>query len=184
MAEHEPSDEQCVALTRRGERRGFDTLVRRYQDRLFRFVLPMIGARDESLELVQETFVRAWQALDSWQPQATFKTWLFRIASNAAIDALRRRTAVPFVALDDDYDAPAAGADPQEQLQTRQRLHALVAALGRLPADQREIVLLREVEGMSYDEISSALGISVGTVKSRLARGREALIALYRSSNA
>ncbi len=183
MAQNELTDEECVALTQRGDRRGFDTLVRRYQARLLRFLMPMLGSRDEALELAQDTLVRAWQGLADWRPEAEFRTWLFRIASNAAVDALRRRRTVEFIALDEDYDAPSEAAGPEAQLQTKQRLSALQAALTRLPHDQRQILLLREVEDMSYSEISAALAISEGTVKSRLARAREALIEFYKRKN-
>lgn len=180
----EVTDQECVARSRRGDRNAFSTLVRRYQDRVYRFVLRMVGSHDEALELTQEAFMKAWQALPDWRPEAQFRTWLFSIASNAATDSLRRRKVVQFVALEEDYDTPGEEAGPEAQLQAKQNLRALQAALDRLPHDQREIVLLREVEDMSYGEISAALGISEGTVKSRLARAREALIGHYRGKNA
>ncbi|HSC96066.1 MAG TPA: sigma-70 family RNA polymerase sigma factor [Burkholderiales bacterium] len=176
----EPTDDECVTRSRHGDRNAFGTLVRRYQDRLYRFILRMVGSRDEALELTQDAFMKAWQALPEWRPEAAFRTWLFSIASNAATDSLRRRKAVEFVPLDEDYDVPGEAADPAGQLQAKQRLRALDAALSRLPDDQREIVLLREIEDMSYSEISAALAISEGTVKSRLARAREALVRHYR----
>jgi len=184
MARNELSDRECVALSQQGDHGAFGTLVRRYQDRVYRFILRMVGSRDEALELTQEAFIKAWEALPGWQPEAEFRTWLFRIASNTATDTLRRRRVVQFVALDEDYDVPGDGPDPEAQLQARQRLQALEAALNRLPQEQREIVLLREMEDMSYSEISATLGISEGTVKSRLARAREALIDYYRKKNA
>lgn len=180
VAQSELTDRECVARSQRGDRSAFSTLVRRHQDRIFRFILRMVGSRDEALELTQDAFLRAWQALPEWRPEAEFRTWLFSIASNTATDRLRRRKVVEFVPLDEDYDVPGEAADPASQLQAKQRLRALEAALGRLPDDQREIVLLREIEDMSYSEISAALGISEGTVKSRLARAREALVGHYR----
>lgn len=184
MTHPEPTDRECARLSQAGERSAFDQLVRRYQDRLYRFILRLVGSHDEALELTQDTFIKAWQALPDWRPDAQFRTWLFRIGSNTAMDWLRRRKVVEFVALDEDYDAPSGTADPEAQLQTRQRLQALETALGRLPHDQREIVLLREIEDMSYSEIGAVLGINEGTVKSRLARAREALIADRRRTNA
>lgn len=179
----ELTDQECVARSTQGDRNAFGTLVRRYQDRVYRFVLRMVGSHDEALELTQEAFMKAWQALPDWRPEAQFRTWLFSIASNAATDSLRRRKVVQFVALEEDYDAPGEEAGPEAQLRVKQNLRALQAALDRLPHDQREIVLLREVEDMSYGEISAALGISEGTVKSRLARAREALVGHYRRKN-
>ena len=173
----EHTDADWVRLAQKGDRSAFAALVRRHQDRIYRHLLRLTGSRDEALELAQETFVKAWQALPEWYADAQFHTWLFRIASNTAMDLLRRRKIVDFVALEESFDAPAVGAGPEAQLETKQRLLALQKALGRLPAEQREAVLLREVEGLSYAEIALATGVTEGTVKSRIARGREALVA-------
>ena len=172
-------ESELIFLAQRGDHTAFGVLVRRYQDRIYRHLRNLTGSREEALELAQEVFIKAWQALPAWRPDAQFHTWVYRIASNAALDVLRRRKAVRFVPLDDDYDAPADQPGPEAQLQGRQGLRRLDAALARLPPEQREIVLLREVEGLSYDELATALGIDNGTVKSRLSRARAALTALY-----
>ncbi len=182
--ERELTDRECAELSRQGSHAAYATLVRRYQDRVYRFILRMAGSRDEALELTQDVLIKAFQALPGWRPEAEFRTWLFRIAANTATDALRRRKVVEFVALDEDYDVPDEGAGPEAQLAAKQQLRALDVALNRLPPDHRQIVLLREVEDMSYSEIGAALGITEGTVKSRLARAREALIDQYRRKNA
>jgi RNA polymerase sigma-70 factor (ECF subfamily) len=135
----------------------------------------MLGSHEEALELTQETFIKAWQALPRWEPHAQFRTWIYRIASNSAMDVLRRRKIVDVVPLEEDYEATAPDAGPEMQLQSRQRLRALESALAALPAEQREVILLREIEGLSYAEIGAALNLQEGTVKSRLARAREAL---------
>src|SRR5690606_27549433 len=139
----EPADSVWVARSQQGDRDAFGMLVRRYQDGVYRFILRMVGSRDEALELTQDAFIKAWQALPGWRPEAQFRTWLFGIASNTATDSLRRRKVVAFVPLDEDYDVPGAAADPAAQLQAKQRLRALDAALNRLPDDQQKIVLLR-----------------------------------------
>lgn len=177
MTDEQPGDREWVRLAQSGDRAAFSHLVRRHQDGVHRFILRMLGSREEALELTQETFIKAWQALPQWEPQAQFKTWIYRIASNTAMDALRRRKIVEIVPLEDDYDAPAPGPGPEVQLQSRQRLRALQSALAALPAEQREAILLREIEGLSYAEISAALDVHEGTVKSRLARARETLAA-------
>ena len=183
-AQSELTDHECAVRSQQGNRNAFSTLVRRYQDRVFRFIARMVGSRDEALELTQETFLKAWQALPEWRPEAQFQTWLFRIATNAATDTVRRRKVVEFVALEEDYEVPGEGLDPESQLQVKQRLRELEEAINRLPEDHRAIVLLREIEDMSYGEISATLGISEGTVKSRLARAREALLSHYRKKDA
>ena len=175
----EYDDRDAIPRAQGGDHAAYSALVRRHQDRVYRYLLRLTGSHDEALELTQEAFIKAWEALPAWRPEAQFHTWLFRIASNAAMDVLRRRKVVDFVALEEDYDAPAEAPGPEAQLDTKQRLHALDAALARLTVEQREMILLREVEGLSYEEISAALGIHEGTVKSRLARARVALAAAY-----
>ena len=173
------SDHECAARAREGDRQAFTELVRRHQDAVYRFVLRMVGTRDEALDLTQDAFVRAWQALPQWQPGAQFRTWLFRIASNAALDALRRRRVVAFEPLDETFEAAADEPDPQKRLELKQRVAALEASLAKLSAEHREILLLREVENMSYEEIGAVLALSEGTVKSRLARARAALLEVH-----
>jgi len=182
----EEEDRALVARTLAGDAPAFTTLVRRYQERVFRFVLRLCGTRDEALDLTQETFMKAHQALPGWRPEAQFRTWLFSIAHNATLDVLRRRQRVIFVPLaaDSPDDAvaqrPDPGARPDERCADRQRIALLDRALRELPAEQREILWLRELEDMSYGEIAAALGIAEGTVKSRLARARAAALAGYR----
>ncbi len=175
-----PDDSELVALARQGERRAFAELVRRHQDRVFRFVLRMVGSRDEAMDLTQDTFMKVHQALPAWRPQAQFRTWLFQIARNAALDLLRRRGLAEFVPIDDALAVADRAPSPEERFDTNQRLRLLEHALGQLPADHREVLLLREIEDMSYAEIAVALDVAEGTVKSRIARARAALIDLYR----
>lgn len=179
MSDEQQNEREWVHLAQAGDRAAFARLVRRHQDAVYRFILRMLGSREEALELTQDTFIKVWQALPQWQPQAQFKTWIFRIASNAAMDILRRRKAVEFVAIDETFDAPAPGPDPQAQLESRQRLRALDAAIAGLPPEQREAILLREVENLSYGDMAAVLGVNVGTVKSRLARARTALAVAF-----
>jgi RNA polymerase sigma factor (sigma-70 family) len=168
---------ELVPLAQKGDQAAFGALVRRHQDRIYRHLLNLTGSREDALELAQDVFIKAWEALPSWRPDAQFHTWIYRIASNAALDVLRRRKIVQFVTLEDDYDAPSQQPGPEAQLQGRQRMRNVDAALARLPAEHREIILLREVEGLSYDELATTLSIDQGTVKSRLARARAALAA-------
>ncbi|HJV84808.1 MAG TPA: sigma-70 family RNA polymerase sigma factor [Noviherbaspirillum sp.] len=169
-------DLACVTLAQRGDGKAFSELVRRYQDRIYRFLLRLTRSPDDALELTQDTFLRAYQALERWQPDALFRTWLFRIARNIAFDRLRRDKLVEFVELEPDVDLPDTAAGPEAIVETAQRLRQLETALERLPAGHREILLLREIEDMTYDEIAEVLNLNAGTVKSRLARARSALL--------
>jgi RNA polymerase sigma-70 factor (ECF subfamily) len=176
------SDRDCALAARAGDDAAFAELVRRHQDAMYRFVLRMVGTRDEALDLTQEAFVRAWQALPQWEPEAQFRTWLFRIAANAALDALRRRRLVAFEPLDETFEPAADEPDPEKRVELKRRVAALEASLAKLSPEHREILLLREVENMSYEEIGETLSLSEGTVKSRLARARTALLQAHGGS--
>lgn len=179
------AESELIVRAQGGDQRAFAALVRRYQDRVFRFILRLVGTREDAMDLTQETFMKAHQALPGWRPEAQFRTWLFRIAHNAALDVLRRRKHVEFVSVDDlpAGDEGHALRDParrpEQRLADRQSIELLERALRDLPAEQREILLLRELEDMSYAEIAATLGIAEGTVKSRLARARDAALAGY-----
>ncbi|MDO9196962.1 RNA polymerase sigma factor [Rhodoferax sp.] len=173
---HDDRDDDWVRRAQAGDRKAFSDLVRRHQKSVYRYLLRMLGSHDEAMEQTQEAFIKAWQALSQWRPDAQFRTWLFRIANNAALDALRRRKLVEFVPLDDSFDAPGSEPNPEHQAHVTQEVRQLEASLTKLAPEHRQILLLREVEEMSYEEIGSALSLSEGTVKSRLARARAALI--------
>ena len=175
---HHLDDDECIARAQQGDVAAFSELVARYQDRIYRFLVRLTRSQDDALELTQETFLSAYQALPRWRPDARFTTWLFRIARNEAFDWLRRRKLVEFVALGDEQDLDVAdpAPTPDSALETVQRLRELDRALARLPTEHREILLLREIEDMSYDEIAEVLDISLGTVKSRIARARTGLL--------
>lgn len=179
MRPQEHLDEtDCIARAQRGEVAAFSELVARYQDRIYRFLLRMTRSQEDARELAQETFLSACQALPRWRPSARLSTWLFRIARNQALDRLRRARRVEFVPLDDALagQLPADTPTPEAALQGRQRIAALEGALARLSVEHREILLLRDIEDMPYDDIAEVLGIGLGTVKSRIARARAGLL--------
>jgi len=182
LSMRELPDHECVALYQRGNRDAFEELVRRYQDRVYRFILRMVGSREEALELTQDTLLKAFQNLRQWRPEALFRTWLFQIASNTAIDNLRRRKHMEYLPIDVNDELVDPGAGPERLLQLSQRCRNLEEALAKLPHDFRQTLLLREFEDMPYSEIALALGINEGTVKSRLARARAMLLALCRQN--
>lgn len=169
-------DAADVARARTGDMAAFAALVRRHQERVFRFILRMLDTREEAMELTQDVFVKAWQALPDWRPQASFSTWLLQIARNAALDQLRRRRIVQFSPLEDGMDVADGAPGPEASYASRQRQVKLERALQQVAAEHREILLLREVEALSYGELAAVLGIAEGTVKSRLARARAALL--------
>ena len=177
------TEQELIAQARAGDPNAFERLVRDNQDRVYSLCLRMAGDRHEAEDLAQEVFLKAWQGLASFRGESKFSTWLFRLAANLCIDAQRkrerRRGVEPAVSLDDpdsSWREPSdPRQDPQRQLERTERSRALDRALTRLSDDQRQIVVLRELAGLSYQEISQRLGLDLGTVKSRLARGRLAL---------
>lgn len=174
-----------VAQAQAGDTRAFAALVRQYQNRVFRFILRLSANREDAMDLTQETFMKAHQALPAWQPKAQFRTWLLRIAHNTTLDLLRRRQRISFVpygelaADEQDPALPDPAPQPDERLASRQSIQLLDLALRELPIEHREILLLRELEDLSYTEIAATLDIAEGTVKSRLARARAAALAAY-----
>ena len=180
--EAEGTDEQIVARVLSGQEHLFETLVRRYQTRILSHVARMVGSREDALDLSQEIFLKVFGALDRFNPEFRFSTWLFRIAGNAAIDHLRKRKprTIPLETTDSDghVSSPeykSSDLDPLGRLRNTERGDAITRAIADLPAEFRELIALRHFTGLSYEEIAGIVGISVGTVKSRIARARESL---------
>lgn len=174
-----PTDDLLVQRTLGGDLESFNVLVVRYQDFLYGLVVRMLGDRAAAADVVQEAFFSAYRNLRSFKG-AAFRGWLARIALNAATDVLRarkRRPSEPYPEWEDDDWQPAAGqeADPEHEATRRARGRALSSALARIGEDQRRAILLYDVEGFDYGEIAEMTGVSLGTVKSRIHRGRLAL---------
>lgn len=177
------SEQELIARAREGDQAAFEQLVLAHQDRVYSLAVRMIGDREEAADLAQEAFLKAWQGLASFQGGSSFSTWIYRLTTNVCIDHLRRqrrrREVEPAVSLDDEeggWAEPADwGQDPQRKLEESERSRALARGLERLPDHQRRVLVMRELSGLSYQEIGDALELDLGTVKSRIARARLAL---------
>ena len=172
-------DLALVGQALRGELAAFNQLVVRHQDHLFGLVYRMVPDPDQAADVVQEAFLSAYRNLASFRG-GSVKSWLGRIAVNAAMDlqrARRRRPSQPYPELEDEsWQPPAAPeVEPEHKALAGERSRVLAAALKALPFDQRNCIVLFDVEGYDYGEIARIMGISVGTVKSRIHRGRLAL---------
>ncbi|MGA9357836.1 MAG: RNA polymerase sigma factor SigE [Mycobacterium sp.] len=154
---------------------SWDELVRQHADRVYRLAYRLSGNQQDAEDLTQETFIRVFRSVQNYQP-GTFEGWLHRITTNLFLDMVRRRTRIRMEALPEDYDrVPADEPDP-EQIYHDSRLGPdLQAALDSLPPEFRAAVVLCDVEGLSYEEIGATLGVKLGTVRSRIHRGRQAL---------
>ena len=164
---------------REGDLDAFNDLVVVYQDMLFALVVRMVPDRDQASDAVQEAFFSAYRNMEGFRG-GSVRSWLSRITINAAMDAQRlkkRRPADPYPELEDDtWQPPAdASADPVTISLTAERHRALNAAMARITDDQRTAIILYDVEGYDYAEIAGLTGVSIGTVKSRIHRGRLAL---------
>src|SRR5688500_17696521 len=162
----EAPDEELMLAYRGGDAGAFETLYKRHRARLFRFVLRSIRSRSTAEELYQEIWMRVIEARSSYVPKARFTTWLYTIAHNRMVDHWRR-SGLSLVSLD-DADVPVAAADPARQVEGREALARFAAALERLPAAQREAVLLHEAAGLTVAEIAAASGSNEEAAKSRL----------------
>ena len=172
-------DRALVAQARAGDLEAFNQLVAVYQDYLFGLVVRVVGDRDAAADAVQEAFFSAYRNIGRFQGDV-FRSWLTRIALNAATDILRqrkRKPADPFPEWEDEDWQPRSGPedDPEHEADRRARATALSSALLRLTAEQRSAIVLYDVEGFDYQEIADMAGVSLGTVKSRIHRGRLAL---------
>ncbi|MBX5487499.1 ECF RNA polymerase sigma factor SigE [Mycolicibacterium hassiacum DSM 44199] len=154
---------------------SWDELVREHADRVYRLAYRLSGNQHDAEDLTQETFIRVFRSLQNYQP-GTFEGWLHRITTNLFLDMVRRRNRVRMEALPEDYDrVPARDPNP-EQIYHDSRLGPdLQAALDSLPPEFRAAVVLCDIEGLSYEEIGATLGVKLGTVRSRIHRGRQAL---------
>ena len=180
----EGTDEQeLIERSRQGDLEAFNVIVSAYQQRVYSLCLRMVGSPQAAEDATQEAFISAYKSVGR-QRGGSVQSWLFRIASNACIDELRRRKRRPQVSLDVPVaegegeralDVPDSEAGPERRALQSEIGAALQAELLRLPADQRLVVTLRDVEGLSYEEIAVTISSSVGTVKSRISRGRARL---------
>ena len=176
------NERDLVLRAKRGDQDAFEQLVLDNQNRIYSLALRLMGDREEAADLAQEVFLKAWQGLPTFQGESSFSTWLYRLTSNVCIDALRRnrrRQAVAeTVSLDDDdsWIEPADWeGDPQRLLERAELSRAVERGLEALPDHFRQVLVLRELSGLSYQEIGTAMELDLGTVKSRIARARVAL---------
>lgn len=185
-------EEQLIRLAQQGDNSAFEQLLLLHQKKVYNLCLRMSANPDDALDLSQEAFLKAWKNLSQYQFEASFSTWLFRLTSNVCIDFLRRKKRRQETSLTETYEDSDEGAEfsvpdaqplPEQQAITKETQLELAQAMARLAPDHREILQLRVIEGLAYEQIAEILDIRVGTVKSRLARARLALRKILKAGN-
>jgi len=177
-------DLDLVEAARKGDREAFRTLFERYHRRALALALGVVRNQDDALDIVQDAFIKAHKHLDKFEGNSSFYTWLYRIVMNLAIDHLRKHRRVKPVELDEQHLEEQAGADegllprliggnPGRALMDKQIRARIDEALGELSENHRAVLVMRELEGMSYEEMAQAMGCSKGTIMSRLFHARK-----------
>jgi len=175
------TDEELIAAFQQEDAAAFDEIVRRYRDPLYNFVVRLLGDTLFSEDIVQETFVRVYRNKHRYHQVAKFSTWIYTIASNLAKTEMRRRKVRNFFSISSkgneerDYDIIDQGVDVEKTVDGRVRTELILREIEKLPLHFKEAVLLRDVQDLSYEEIAEILKVPLGTVKSRVNRGRTRL---------
>ena len=176
---------QVIERVLAGDVNAYEQLVTQYEKSVYNLALRMVDNPEDAADMAQEAFIKAYNSLSGFRGDSKFSVWLYRIVSNVCLDFLRRQSRRPAVSLsveDDEgedvqLDVPDESMSPEAQLERKLTRESVREGLKQLPDDYRQILLLRELQGLSYDEIAETLGIGVGTVKSRIFRAREKLCA-------
>ena len=177
MLAEEIGDAECVKRVQRGDTESFEILVRRHQNTTFNLIYRFLGDYDEASETAQEVFLSAYKSIQQFRGDANFSTWLYRIAFNHAstrrksLSSRRQRQ----VALEEDVVLVDSGPNPETSAERKEIQQCVQQALNSLDGDDAQIILLRDLQDVSYDDIAQTLDVPVGTVKSRLHRARQAL---------
>ena len=181
MNDEQMREQRLVAAARGGDEGAFEALVRLYEKRVFALAVRMCGSREDAAEASQEAFLAAWQGLAFFRGESSFSTWLYRLTSNACVDLLRREgrhRAAAGPSLDDEeagLDVPDQTLSPQDEAERRELRESIDRGLEALTPEHRQVLVLREMHQLSYDEIANVLSLDVGTVKSRISRARKQL---------
>ncbi len=181
---YEVSDEILIERFREGDESAFDTLVRRYENKVYQYAYRLANNPDDAADVVAETFLRVYNALKRFRGEAQLSTWLYRIVSNVYFDFRKREGRHQHLPLEIpseedeemmDRPIPTERDDPNEYVLEQERHRVLMEAINQLPDYQRAIVILFHVEDRPYEEIAKITGLPLGTIKSRLNRARSAL---------
>ncbi len=173
-------------FSKKRETDSFERLASENERQVYALCFHMMGNREEAQDCAQEAMLRAFRAFGSFRAEASFSTWITRIAMNVCTDALRkRRDAVSLDVLREEqgFDVPDAAPTAYARLEEKERMRLLKEGLSQLPPDMRQMIVLRDMQGKSYEEIGEILQVPLGTVKSRVSRAREKLVKILKKSS-
>lgn len=179
-------DELLVAQFKSGSQKAFDDLMKRYEQRIFGYLLRSVRNYEDAEELTLEVFFKAYRALNKWQPKAKFSTWLYTIASNLAIDYHRSKSRQPVYMYEDEevietrLVANDISSNPEKNLEDKERGHLIRKAVDELSSKQKAVFMLSRYEGLQIKEVAETLGMAEGTVKIHLHRAIKKLQTLLR----
>jgi len=180
----ELDEARLVHLAQNGDIGAFEELVIEYENGIYNLAYRMLGSPEDARDISQEVFLRAYRSLRSFREEASFSTWVYRIAKNACLDELRKRSKVQAVSVDQPLETeegavqrelPSKLGDPERAVEQVELSELIEQALGTLADQYRSAVVLRDLHGFAYEEIAEIMEVSLGTVKSRIHRGRQAL---------
>lgn len=173
------NERELIARLQKRDEAAFEELIRQYEKKVYTLCFRMCGNSEDAEEAAQDAFLALWRGIDRFRQESSLSTWIYRLATNACIDTLRRRKKQSgSVSLDDEelfVDAVDISPQPQETVEHRETQKLLQEGLSALPEEYRKVLILREIEGLSYTEIAESASIELGTVKSRISRGRSLL---------
>jgi len=172
------TDEQLVDAFKNGDEKAFEIIIYRYKHRLTRLAWSVVHNEDDAMDIVQESFIKVYRKLHSFQGTSKLYTWLYRIVMNHSIDYVRKRPSATIVPVDEMLHEPASkdkSMRPDINLLNKELNKKIFEAVDKLPEKQKKAVILREVEDLSYNEIAEIMSCTVGTVMSRLYYAREKL---------
>ena len=170
-----PDDRELVARMREGDSEALRLLMERYQQRIFALIFGIVRDRHEVEDVAQEVFLKVFMRISAFDGRSKFYTWLYRVSANAAKDHLKKRRRRPAVSLEEEAGIPDVTGGPTEQAAIAETRLMVREAINSLPPRYREVLALRELEGLTYNEIAGILKLSMGTVESRLHRARARL---------
>ena len=180
----EKTDEQLVDAFKNGDEKAFEIIIYRYKHRLTRLAWSVVHNEDDAMDIVQESFIKVYRKLHSFQGTSKLYTWLYRIVMNHSIDYVRKRPSAVIVSVDEMLHEPASrdkSMRPDINLLNKELNKKIFEAVDKLPEKQKKAVILREVEDLSYNEIAEIMSCTVGTVMSRLYYAREKLREILKS---